>query len=210
MHFDIKTKYPIVNTVQNFDSTILSIPFLRRYSMKNKLLALTLLIAAVSFSNINAHENKSEQVDRKIIEKAVHLHLFKASSTKSRLLIGNTSSKYIPLFFTKEIFSFGDEITLKKNHFQFVLEKGTYEIAFTGTFQYMAGPTNLVEIAVKAGSGLFNVNKTSIAPDSFQTLTTNQIIHLSKREDVSIVVRTIVEGSSTAVLQHSIAITKLG
>lgn len=182
--------------------------------MKNKFLALTLCLAAVSFAQ--AQEMKVKPYlysqDAKILSKAsASLPLFKAVGNHPQAIVGAVSPTFLPLTFTEHKFSLGDAIKPKRNGFAFVLEEGTYQIGITGTFQAIAGEISLIDIGLQVGSRVIAVNSNAIESgfDNFQILTTSQLIHLEKKKTVCWVARNRANGTTTNALHRSISILKV-
>jgi len=175
-----------------------------------------LCIVTASFTDVNAQDAKacphSYAKDTAMLSKeSASIPFFKASATNAILFVGATSAAYKPLTFTRHKHLHGDGIKPKKNGFEFSLEKGSYQIAFTGTFQATVGNICLIDLALRVGSEVIAVNTNSIEVnfDSFQILTTSQIVHLDKKTKVSVVSRNRAVATTAQVLQRSISIIKL-
>lgn len=182
--------------------------------MISKLLVLTLSLVTLSFVNGNAQEAKGCshcKKDGSVVSKGIPF--FKASGTSAISLVGSATLENTLLTFTDHKHIHGGGIESKKHGSEFILDKGSYQIVFTGTFQAITGGDilSLIDVGIKVNSKVIGVNTNNIESDfdSFQILTTSQIIHLKKKSKISIIARNRAPGTSTNVLHRSISIIRL-
>lgn len=181
--------------------------------MRNKYLVFTLCLSALVFTRMNGQEMRLRSCQKLQAEKMLSkgIPFFKASDTTEIPLIGSLSSNYFPLTFSFYKHLHGSGIKAKKNGYTFALKKGSYQIAFTGTFQAVNGGISLIDLALQLGSKIIapNTNKIERGFDNFQILTICQIVHIEKDANLSIVARNRADSTITNVLQRSISIIKL-
>jgi len=177
----------------------------------------TLVCVQVSAGVMNKQHDakmKSAQLLRKSLTSGSFLS---ASGSTPLTIAGGTVpiGNFVPITFPNSIQQQGDAIEEKRNKFEFELEKGSYLVTFTGTFNQSstrAFTGVFKEIAIQIGPKLafflFDFNEVGNPQSNFMS----QIIHLNTKSKISIVAR--VENftsriESLTVLNRSVSIVRL-
>lgn len=135
----------------------------------------------------------------------------KARGTSFITLPGDPNAAFQELSFRKSIETIGDGIKVKNAH-SFSVEKGSYLITFSGTFEAL-GPDPLVQIqmAFKKGSQVQQVQTESflLIFNPFSTKTISALLKVNKKTTISVVVRNIVTNTSVRARIRALTISKV-
>jgi len=183
--------------------------------MANKLLALSLSIVALAFAPmLEASPAAGQSIASKVTrsKSKESIPFYRASENDLTIsLQGSPTASYTPLTFTEHTHIHSSGIEPKKNHFEFVLEKGSYQIAFNGTFMANQGDIALVDLGLQIGTQVIGVNTKSIEAnyDNFQIFNFTEVLHFDKKTTVQIVTRNRQADTAVNVLHRSMSIVKL-
>jgi len=208
--------------------------------MKFKLLALTLCLATLSCLNLNAQAQKVKKPNiakntknprispaSKLLSKdSADFYFFEASDTNPFVFTGSsvTPPNFVPLPFTQQKLSHGQSIKPNATGTQFLLEKGTYLVLFTGTFQtdLTISPTEegiFFDIALQLGPNAIFINTDSGNPlsgDGFGDFAspislccTSKVVEVDKPTNLAVVVSGTVDNTVITTTTRSITIVKL-
>jgi hypothetical protein len=192
--------------------------------MKFKLLALTCFLAALSCFNLNAQAHKVNKPKAtnasKLSKDSKDSIFFEASDTNPFVFTGSSvNPTFVPLPFTQQKLHHGHSIQPNATGTQFLLEKGTYLVLFTGTFQTddSTGHQNIgifFDVALQLGSNTIFINTDSHEPlstdfDPIGISSTNKVLEVDKPTNLSVVVRGTTDLSTVTALTRSLTILKL-
>jgi len=180
--------------------------------MKSKLLAFALCMTALSSANIEAKIAAKNAKPFQISKEKSAITFFGAEDTSEIDLVGPTSA-FTQLTFTQDQFSFGKGITPNLASSEFLLEKGTYYISFTGTFQLSGSSATAAyyDIALQLGPNFIFVNTDSVnftVDNPFSVSSLYKVIEVKKPTNLSIVARCTSTGDTVLLTTRSISIEK--
>jgi hypothetical protein len=186
-------------------------------SMKNLLLVLTLNLFALAFAPMIEAKPAIKSISPNVIKSKAKgsIPFYRASENDLVIFLnGSTTASYMPLTFSQHTHVHSSGIEPQKNHHEFVLEKGSYQIAFNGTFlatSVAEGGIALVDLGIQVGSEVIGFNTQSIEAsfDNTQILNFTEVLHFDKKTTVQIVARNRVVATTANVLHRSMSIVKL-
>src|SRR5581483_10457040 len=186
--------------------------------MKHRFFTIALCVATLSFVNGSAQEAKLQRnvspSSKQLIPKGSDSPSFlKANGTSHILLNGDPAAPSTSLTFSKNVLIRGKGIKAKKNGHEFVLEKGSYLVYFTGTFQALGPLFNPAtqEFGFKLNSQVLSPqsNLEFIEGNPFATRTISTLIKVKKKSTLSVVARDITSGTQTQVTVRTLSISRL-
>jgi hypothetical protein len=192
--------------------------------MNFKLLALTLCMATLSFVNLRAEDSKLTRksiAGVKLLSKGeASLPFYSASDKSTVTLFGATTASYVALPFTRDIDVNGKGIKANKNGDQFRLNKGTYLILFSGTFQAHgladseAVDFAYLEVALQVGPNIIFINTDSHnlledGEDANGISSISKVIEVDEPTTLSLVVRDVSNDTSVIATTRSLSIIRL-
>lgn len=185
--------------------------------MKFKFLAIGLSMLALSSAHIEAKRAKdaSLQNPKILLSKDKAKIAFLGAEDTSSITL---PTSYIRLPFTQDQLSHGKSITPDITGSQFLLQKGSYKISFTGTFQNTTGEDQYVyyTIALQVGPNIIFVNtdnQEDFGGDDFNISSLYKVIEVDKPTYLSVLAKNSTPSSfpsaTVAVTTRSIVIQKL-
>jgi hypothetical protein len=194
--------------------------------MQLKLLALGLSVAILSTTCVSAKNAGNTFKPTKLsnlVSKGAN-DFYSASAVEQNVVTanGNNPRAFLPLSFPSHVHRKGDDIKAEKQGEVFKLEKGSYEITFTGTFLAGSNSTgtpsafaaNLV-LSIKIGRDDIPFKVTQSVPLSttaenfFSIVTYTKVIDLDRDREISIVMADQTAGTAIDSLNRTISIKKL-
>jgi len=185
--------------------------------MKSKLLALTLCLAAVSFAKAEAQTVKQKSLpslkDAKSGNIPKGLPYFKASAVFPVTFNGSATAPFTALTFDLHEHIHGRGIQ-PKNHHQYILEPGSYQVSFTGTFSTMTNTIINIELGLKLNSTVINTQITNADlgfMGASQVITYTKTIQVKKATVLEVVARNPSDllGSMSMVVGRNLSIIKI-
>lgn len=184
--------------------------------MKFKFLALALSILTLSSVHVEAKSvkglspKKAKILSSKEKSKKSHVKFFGAEDT-SPITLDGPATTYTQLTFTQDKLSNGTSITPDAAGSQFLLQKGTYKISVTATFQSTLH-TPFLNIALQLGPNTIFVNtdsQESFGEEEFSISSIYKVIEVDKPTKLSILAKNTAGSSSAVLTTRSIVIQKL-
>lgn len=190
--------------------------------MKFKFLTLALLMATLSSFTINAQKAlvkkpKMAKALKSLSKGASDFIFFEASDTNPYVLTGSLTPVYVPLPFTQQKIHHGDAIKPNSTGTEFLLERGTYLVLFTGTF--FANPNGgdegvFFNIALQLGPNTIYINTDSRigAGDGLESIGIScipKVIEVDKPTTLSLVAEATTFDTTVTAMTRSLTIIKL-
>jgi len=174
--------------------------------MKSKYLAAALSTMIFSCGAISA-ENYTKSAN--LVSKSA-LPFYRASGITTQTLPGSATAAFSTIAFPRHAHKHADGISKHDKGTKFVLDKGSYQIAFTASVESTAG-ISVLDFGLRLGSKVRDVFTKSIEAgfDRFQIVTTTVTIHLDKKTKLSLVTRNRQAGTSARITRRVISIVKL-